>query len=38
MSGIFNKLSMFALRFLPRRIIVWVAALSMGKADAPGAA
>lgn len=30
-SGIANKLSMFWLRFLPRRTIVWVAALTMGK-------
>ncbi len=36
-SGIFNKLSMLLLRFMPRRMIVWVAALSMGKADPPGA-
>jgi uncharacterized protein len=30
-SGIFNKLSMFLLRFMPRRTIVWVSALTMGK-------
>lgn len=30
-SGLFNKLSMFLLRFLPRRTIVWVSALTMGK-------
>jgi short-subunit dehydrogenase len=34
-SGFSNKLSMFMLRFMPRRIIVWVAALTMGKPRAP---
>ncbi len=30
-SGLMNKLSMFLLRFLPRRTMVWSAALIMGK-------
>lgn len=30
-SGLINKLSMFLLRFLPRRVIVWSAALTMGE-------
>ena len=29
-SGVINKLAMFMLRFLPRRVIVWSAAKSMG--------
>jgi short-subunit dehydrogenase len=30
-SGLINKLSMFLLRFLPRRTMVWVTALTMGE-------
>jgi short-subunit dehydrogenase len=37
-SGFFNKLSMFLLRFMPRRLIVWVSALTMGTPRAPDAA
>jgi short-subunit dehydrogenase len=29
-SGLLNKLAMFSLRFVPRRAIVWSAALAMG--------
>jgi len=29
-SGVLNKVSMFMLRFMPRRMIVWVAARTMG--------
>jgi uncharacterized protein len=34
-SGLINKISMYFLRFLPRRTIVWSAALSMGKPETP---
>jgi len=30
-SGLFNKISMFLLRFMPRRAIVWISALTMGR-------
>jgi short-subunit dehydrogenase len=30
-SGVMNKLSMFMLRFMPRRFIVWMAAKTMGE-------
>jgi uncharacterized protein len=36
-SGWINKLAMFQLRFLPRRAIVWITALTMGKPRAPAA-
>jgi hypothetical protein len=40
-SGVGNKIGMWALRFVPRRMIVWIGARSMGKprlaAPAPGA-
>ena len=34
-SGLINKISMWMLRLMPRRAIVWSAALSMGKPEAP---
>jgi hypothetical protein len=34
-SGLSNHLSMFLLRFLPRRVIVWAAGLVMGKPRGP---
>jgi len=34
-SGIINKVSMWLLRFMPRRALVWMAALSMGTPKAP---
>jgi hypothetical protein len=30
-SGLIDKLAMFQLRFLPRRLVVWITALTMGK-------
>jgi uncharacterized protein len=30
-SGLFNKISMFLLRFTPRRVMLWMTALTMGK-------
>jgi hypothetical protein len=34
-SGLVNKIAMFSLRFLPRRLIVWSAALTMGEPRPP---
>ena len=31
-----NKLSIFLLRFLPRRLIVWITAMTMGKPRSAG--
>ena len=36
-SGWMNKLMMFQLRFVPRLVIVWISALTMGKPRAPSA-
>ncbi len=37
-AGFINKLSMFLLRFMPRRSIVWITAMTMGKPrEAPSA-
>jgi short-subunit dehydrogenase len=38
-AGLFNKISMFMLRFTPRRVIVWISALTMGRprAELPAA-
>jgi short-subunit dehydrogenase len=35
-AGVPNKLGMFLLRFIPRRVIVWAAAFSMGKPKVRG--
>jgi short-subunit dehydrogenase len=37
-SGLFNKISMWLLRFLPRRTMVWITALTMGRPEAPAPA
>jgi short-subunit dehydrogenase len=34
-SGVINKIMMWMLRFMPRRTMVWSAALSMGKPASP---
>jgi short-subunit dehydrogenase len=36
-AGVTNKIAMWLLRFLPRRMIVWTAAITMGAPSAPGA-
>ena len=35
-SGIFNTLSVFFMRFVPRRILVWATARTMGEPKATG--
>ncbi|HVV88835.1 MAG TPA: SDR family oxidoreductase [Kofleriaceae bacterium] len=36
-TGVSNKIGMWMLRFIPRRMIVWIAARSMGKPKLPAA-
>jgi len=36
-SGLINHISMFTLRFLPRRMMVWITALTMGEPRPPSA-